>query len=419
MTIVNNGQTAAPVLVLKIGRYVIHHGGLGVARSLGMLGVPVYTVIEDRFAPAAVSKYLTGTFVWDTSDLPRSQMLEGLAGIGRKLKRPTILIATDDAGAILIAEEAATLRQWFLFPELRPDIPRTLADKSLLYGLCKQLGVPCPETIWPSTISEVEEFVEKAAFPVVVKAAKPWLKPKVKTSIVSSPRGLLDICRQSGGQAPSNVLIQEYIGDGEDWFFHGYCNASSECLAAFTGRKLRSFPADGGFTTLGRSVTNPALLRQAEDLLQAIPYAGVLDIDYRLDRRDGQYKLLDFNPRIGAQFRLFEDSERIDVARALYRDLTGQPMRRSPQIDGRVFVVEPHDCLTSMRQLLRRELSVSDWLRSMTGPKELAWFKWNDPAPFLMVWIRLGLTVVKKLISALAKTLQGLALRSRRKMSLS
>src|SRR5437764_1226182 len=47
-----------PVLILKTGHYALHHGGLGIIRTLGMLDVPVFTVIEDRFAPAGLSKYL-------------------------------------------------------------------------------------------------------------------------------------------------------------------------------------------------------------------------------------------------------------------------------------------------------------------------------------------------------------------------
>lgn len=122
------------------------------------------SVIEDHLAPTAFSKYLTGTFVWDTRDLPRSRLLEGLEKIGQQLKLPTVLIPTGDVGAILIAEEALTLRQWFLFPKLRSDIPRSLVDKSQLHTLCKQLGVPCPQAISPGTISEVYEFIETAAF---------------------------------------------------------------------------------------------------------------------------------------------------------------------------------------------------------------------------------------------------------------
>jgi D-aspartate ligase len=388
------GSSPFPVLILKTGHYPLHHGGLGIIRSLGSLGVPVFTVVEDRFAPAAASKYLKGTFVWDTRDLPRSRLLEGLERIGRQLKQPTILIPTDDAGAILIAEEALTLRQWFLFPEVRSDIPRSLADKSRLQALCRQLEVPYPQAISPNTISELYEYIDAAAFPVVVKPAKPWLKPNVKASIVYSPKELLDFYRRSGEQIRSNLLIQEHIPDGEDWLFNGYCSSTSECLAAFTGRKLRSFPPHLGSATLARSVTNPALLRQAEALIKAIPYAGIMDVDYRFDKRDGQYKLLDFNPRVGAQFRLFEDSERIDVARALYRDLTGQAVRRCPQTDERVLVVEPDDCLTSIHHLLHRELSVRDWWRSFRGAKEFAWLRWNDPVPFIIIWIRLALASV-------------------------
>jgi D-aspartate ligase len=68
-------------------------------------------------------------------------------------------------------------------------------------------------------------------------------------------------------------------------------------------------------TTLGRSVANDVLLHQAENLLKAISYAGILDLDYRFDRRDREYKLLDFNPRIGAQFRVSVDDNGASMLR--------------------------------------------------------------------------------------------------------
>lgn len=404
MASANEGLSPSPVLVLKTGHYVSHHGGLGIIRSLGMLGVPVFSVVEDHLAPTAFSKYLTGTFVWDTRDLPRSRLLEELEKIGRLLKLPTVLIPTDDIGAILIAEEAPILRQWFLFPKLRSDIPRSLVDKSQLHTLCKQLGVPCPQAKSPGTISEVYEFIETAHFPVVVKPSKPWLNSEIKPSIVPSPQALLEVYRRSEAKVPSNLLIQEYIRDGEDWLFNGYCNANSKCVTGFTGRKLRTFPRRFGSATLCRSVTNPALLQQAEALVEAVSYAGIMDIDYRFDKRDGQYKLLDFNPRIGAPFRLFEDSEKIDVARALYRDLTGQSVRRSSQIDGRVLIVEPHDCVTSINDLLRGELSVRDWWRSFNGAREFAWFRRSDPFPFIVIWIRLAMVTVAKAVRFLGRS---------------
>jgi predicted ATP-grasp superfamily ATP-dependent carboligase len=157
---------------------------------------------------------------------------------------------------------------------------------------------------------------------------------------------------------------------------------------------------------LGQSVGNELLSLQTEALLNAIRFAGILDIDYRFDRRDGQYKLLDFNPRIGAQFRLFEDRVKNDVARMLYLDLTGQPVRRSAQIDGRIFIVEPYDILASLSGFWNRELTVRDWWLSFRGEREFAWFKCADPIPFVVMWMRLLLTNLGKAARRIGRLLR-------------
>src|SRR6266540_2174268 len=138
-------DTKVPVLVLKVGHYTLHHGGVGIVRSLGRVGISVYGVHEDRFAPAARSKYLQGSLVWPNDDLEVDQLLEGMAAIGGSLDHPTILIPTDDFAAILIAEHAAMLDRWFVFPRPPSGLPREVASKKSLYLLCKRLGVPCPE----------------------------------------------------------------------------------------------------------------------------------------------------------------------------------------------------------------------------------------------------------------------------------
>jgi len=137
-------------------------------------------------------------------------------------------------------------------------------------------------------------------------------------------------------------MFQDYIprSSAEDWFVHGYRNARTDGLLAFTGRKLRSYPPFAGPTTLAVSVPNDALREQTEAFLSSIAYSGIMDIDYRFDRRDGRYKLLDFNPRIGAQFRVLRE-----------------------------------------------------WWQSLKGKRELAWFSWDDPLPFVMMCVRLVLRV--------------------------
>jgi D-aspartate ligase len=391
-----------PALVLKLVPLVLHHGSVGIIRSLGRMGVPVYGVVEDRFTPATVSRYLNGFFIWDTRDLDGQQLLEGMARIGERLKRPTIVIPTDDVAAIFLAEQAATLHRWFLFPDQPATLPRTVANKRELYLFCKRIGVPCPEAVFPSSLDEVHQFVEHAAFPLVVKVAASWLLPQARrtTLIASTPEQACTIYRSAETEQGPNLILQEYIppADGEDWFYHGYRNMQSNCCLGFTGRKLRSYPTFAGPTTLGKAVVNEPLRQQVEGLLQAISFAGISDLDYRLDKRDGQYKLLDFNPRIGAQFRLFEDDAGVDVARALYLDLTGRPVPRARPIEGRTFIADAHDIFASIGYFRKRQLTLRDWWLSLKGTREWAWFSRTDPLPFLMMGIRLLLRVVGRIL---------------------
>jgi D-aspartate ligase len=393
---------AVPVLVLGIDHEVLPQNLVGIIRSLGRMGVPVYAVVKDRFTPGAVSRYLTGAFTWPKPGRDTQRLLEGMAIISERLNRPAIVIPTDDFAAIFLAEQAATLQQWFLFPQPPPTLPRTLANKRELCLLCKRMGVACPEAVFPASIAEVREFVKHAAFPVVVKAAEGWLLPPGvrSTSIARNPEQLYAIYRSAESPHGPNLIFQEYIAPayGEDWFYHGYCNGRSGCGVGFTGRKLRSYPPFAGSTTLGKAVVNQPLRQQAEALLQAVSYSGIVDLDYRFDKRDGQYKLVDFNPRIGAQFRLFEDDAGVDVARALYLDLTGRCVRASQSLDSRTFVVEFHDLAASLGYLRQGALTFHEWRLSLKGTKEWAWSCRDDPLPFLAVCMRLLLRVVEKVL---------------------
>jgi predicted ATP-grasp superfamily ATP-dependent carboligase len=161
------------------------------------------------------------------------------------------------------------------------------------------------------------------------------------------------------------------------------------CRPAFTGVKERSYPAHTGLTSLGHSVPNTKLRGQVSELLARLSYRGIVDLDLRLDPRDGEYKLLDFNPRLGAQFRLFRDWAGLDVVTAAYLDLTGQPYAVRGQVSGRRFVVENYDPLGALSYWRAGELGPVSWLRSLQGCEETAWFAWDDLLPFGLMCARM------------------------------
>jgi D-aspartate ligase len=380
-----------PVLLVRVGRYPVYHGTVGAIRSLGRAGVPVNAIVEDRFTPAAVSRYLTKAVVWPTTGSePEEELVANLARIGEELGGGVLAVPSDDEAAVLLAEHGDELRKWFIYPDIAADLPRRLASKRGLYAACKEAGIPTPHAVFPRSRRDLRSFARRAKFPVVVKNVDPFRRLQDRavagTTRIDSSADLIALGKTISDL--TTVMVQEYIprDEAEDWIFHGYCDASSNPLAAFTGIKLRSWPPHAGVTTYARSVPNDEVMALSTKLCREIGYRGILDLDWRYDRRDGQYKLLDFNPRTGAQFRLFETEAGIDVVRAMHLDLSGRPVPVSPPVYRRGITVENLD--GPARLAYRGKLATSP-AGVAAGPRPTrAWFAGDDLAPFFMMLVR-------------------------------
>ena len=79
-SVVREEVSANPVVILRSG----HHGGLGIVRSLGRLGVPVYCVDTDRWEPAFSSRYCRGRFVLNIESDPPEESIARLLEIGQR-----------------------------------------------------------------------------------------------------------------------------------------------------------------------------------------------------------------------------------------------------------------------------------------------------------------------------------------------
>jgi D-aspartate ligase len=386
-------DVTTPAVVLKFDHNVMHHGGLGAIRSLGRLGVPVYAVVESSWAPAGQSRYLSGQVLWEPSGLPADRVRSGLLRLSELIGRPAVLIPTDDAGAIFLAEHGGELRGRFLFADQEAGLPRQLAGKHSLHELCAGLDFPTPRSHLAGTAAEAAQAAADFSYPVVAKLARPWesASNQLSTQIVADP-GALAAAWRAAEAAGTGLLVQEYVpaAPGHDWFFHGYASRTGECKPASTGVKVRSYPARAGLTSFGRCVPNRALRDSVTGLLAGLRYRGIADLDLRLDDRDGQYKLLDFNPRLGAQFRLFTGPGGLDVVRAAYLDLTGQPVTGAEAVTGRTFMVENYDPLSAVSYWRSGELAPRSWLGAAAAADEAAWFAADDLRPFQLMCLRMG-----------------------------
>ncbi|GAA3473389.1 carboxylate--amine ligase [Nonomuraea roseola] len=388
-------DSTVPALVLRLDDNIFHHGTLGAIRSLGRAGVEVHGLIEGRHAPVSRSKYLAHMYTW-----PKGRsFVETLTAVAERIGRRAVLITMDDAGAIAVAEHAAALRPFFLLPDQAPALPRALADKAGLADVCASLGIAQPETRVVATEQEVGSAVAALGLPLVAKWAQPWLLPPAaglrNTSVIHRPEQAVSLLGRGGD---SDLLLQRFVQGGakSDWFFHGYYDQDSTCLFGGTGRKERAYPPGAGLTTYGCSVPNPAIEKAANTMAAALGYRGVLDLDFRYDAARDAYCLLDFNPRLGAQFRLFSDDRGLDLVRTMHLHLSGRWRTAARPVYGRTFLVENYDVFPAFR--IGRERTCAGWLRAIRQADELAWLSADDYWPFVAMTgqtIKRGFTRLK------------------------
>jgi D-aspartate ligase len=384
-------DTSTPVLVLSASPRARRspHGGLGILRSLGRLGIPVYTVDSNPRGPASYSRYLRGRFVFDLATAAPEATVEYLLEVGKRIGSRTVLVPTWDDMAVLVSDYFEVLSERFVFPQQPDGLARSLASKKDMGLLASRHSIPAPEASFPSSVEDVVNFAATATFPVMLKGImgnRLLERTGRKMVIVDHPDELVRLYREMEDPADPNLMLQEYIPGGDDvvWMFNGYFNHESDCLVGFTGRKLRQTPVYTGATSLGICLKNDVVEETTRRWMKELGYRGVLDIGYRHDARDGRYKVLDVNPRIGGTFRLFGAQNGMDVARALYLDMTGQPVPVSDLIEGRKWMDE-RDVISCLQYRRDHRLTLRQWAISLKGVQETVYIARDDLAPLWRV----------------------------------
>lgn len=388
-------EPSIPCVVICPG----YHGH-GVARSLGRLGIPVFGVHADPHSPSATSRYWRGNYFWDFSIEAPGRSVDWLLALARKIGSHPILIPTDDHSSLFVDDHCEELLQEYQFPRKPVGLTRSLSNKKELYALCKQMSVLTAETVFPQSRNDVIQFINKGIFPVVLKGIDTVaLQKRVGLRMLVINDGETLLKRYDELELPDNpsLMIQEYIpGSSENmWMFDGYFDNESNCRFGITARKLREYPAYTGMTSLGKCETNETLLNQIKAFMKAIGYVGILDTGYKFNPANGKYYLLDPNPRLGCSFRLFTDSVDMDVVKAQYCDMTGQPITNGEVVEGRKWLVEPFDIVSSYHHIKDGNLKIGDWLRSFQEVQEAQWYARDDMRPFWNVWKYSAATLFK------------------------
>ncbi|MFL5994053.1 MAG: ATP-grasp domain-containing protein [Streptomyces sp.] len=365
-------DSRVPAVLLRIDPNPFHHGTLGAVRSLGRAGLEVHLVADCAGSPVRASRFVRQLHPPPPPGASAADIAVVLRQVAARIAGPAVLIPMDDASAVAVGRLREELAPSYLLPQQPPALPERVADKAELAAVCAAADIPHPETVVPASAGEAAAAAWRLGLPVVAKWSRPWLLPTKSglrsTVVVRSPQEAHELYLRTE-EAGSRLLLQAFLPSGpdRDWFFHGYAARTGAVIGGGPGVKERSWPRAAGLTAVGRWRSNPDVQALAERLTGALGYRGILDLDFRRCGTTGAYHLLDFNPRPGAQFRLFADSADLDVVRALHLDLTHRPLPKGSPLPGRAFVVENYSPLTL--------------LRPAPDGRELAWHAEDDREP--------------------------------------
>ncbi len=378
-------DVVTPVLLLR----AVRHGGLCMVRSLGSAGVPVYIADSDPGSPAATSRYCRHFFRVDVDHAPAAETLQALTEAAKQIGRRAILLPTTDIAAKFVADHLEILHTNFQLVSPDRDAVHGLCSKRTMHSMAVAASVPTPDTLFPGSLEDVLSVAATVKYPVMLKPSEGQIfsKGAARTMVlVQSAQELIETYRLAPDAQKRNLMVQEYIAGGDDtvWMFDGYFQ-DGECLFGITGKKIRQSPVYTGATSLGICLRNDAVDGLARKLMGSVRYNGPVDMGFRYDAGDGQYKVLDVNPRIGATFRLFVDASDLDLARVIYLAATGQDVNPAVPQWGRKWLVEDTDLVSSVRYYRDKKLKFREWLISFRGVRETAYFFRGDLRPCLAI----------------------------------
>ena len=373
--------------------------GLSFVRSLGRRGTPVLMMDTPGGKPAMTSRFGTSLPMPDICAAPES-WLSQLGDIARQASCPPVLIPTGDEHVLFVSQYRDELRQRFRFRIPPAGVAEMLCNKRRQYQFLIERGVLLPRTAFVDGEVDVARLAQDSVgFPCVLKPcfSHRWWRQRtgVKLEIARGADELQRAYRRMSATGES-LLLQEFI-PGDDRAFHGYLGyygAAGRPLAALTKQKLRQYPPLCGNGSLQISTRNRRVAELSEYILRGLNYEGLVAIEYKLDRRDGQYKLIEINPRSVAGNQLPIDCG-VDFPFIAYEDAIGAPI--APVEDYRVGVKWLHlgwDVQALLAGRRAGRLSVGEWLVSLRGVRSLAMFSVRDPWPFASYVASIGRQVL-------------------------
>jgi D-aspartate ligase len=377
------------------------HPGLGIARSLGSRGIPV-VVLDDQYSVSSFSRYVCKVVrVPDLRDERKS--IDAIMDIGRHLELANwVLFPTRDETVTAVSRHRDELSSIFRLTTPDWSTAQWACNKKNTYELATRLGIPCPQTFNPRTLEELRAL--ESRLPLAIKPAVKenfFYATGAKAWRADNAQQLQALfCRAADRIIPEEILVQEIIpGDGGHQFSYCAFFKDGQAMGSLVASRMRQHPREfGRAATYVETAAVPAVEELATRFLKAINYYGLVEIEFKHDARDDQYKLIDVNARTWG-FHSLGAAAGVDFPFMAYADKLGETVRPCRGETGVGWLRMVTDIPTALGDLMLGHLSVSAYFRSLRRTRVESVFCGRDPLPSIGELILLPYLVAKRMFS--------------------
>lgn len=174
-----------------------------------------------------------------------------------------------------------------------------LNDKWSVYKEAAKVGLPVPATIAIDSVTDLKR-TDTLGFPLVLKCCRASGRDAIR--ICSNFDELETAYAQitSGEEtysffSKSMVIAQEYI-NGK--IYDGcFALKQGQVVASMTQIREWTIPPSGGFGAFNKTQNIPELHAYGQRFFERMEWSGPAQMEWILDSRDKQYKLIEINPR--------------------------------------------------------------------------------------------------------------------------
>jgi len=372
---------------------------LGLVRSLGRCGVPVFVINQADQRIAGFSRYASRVLFYP--DWEQGDAVDFLLKTGLKYNlNHWLLFPTADDSVRLVSTHHERLSGTFQLTVPPWEILQHAVDKRLMHEIADKVGVNHPKTIYPRSRDDLAR--SGLTFPVIVKPItreqfnkltvdKAWPAENMNSLVALYD----EACRLL---PPEKLMVQEMIpGGGESQFSYAAVCKDGRPLVSLVARRTRQFPIDfGRASTFVETIDEPGVIEPSERLLAAVKYTGLVEVEFKRDPRTGEFKLLDINPRVWGWYSLCETAG-VNFAYLLWLLYQGKPLpevRLRPNVRWMRLTT---DLLAAFSEMRHTSLTVREYLRSLRQPRTTAIFSSDDLLPALLEMPLLFFLFVKRL----------------------